>query len=748
MPHLAGLVGSGVVGNLATLNPAYSPMLWTSIATGKRPTKHGIHGFAEIRPDGFGVRPVSPLSRKVKAIWNILNQSGRKPAVVGWWPSHPAEPINGVMVSDFYSKAGDGPDPSPLMPGTVHPAGWLKRLAELRITPMELPGEAIRMFVPHYDRVDQEKDKRLLSLGKLIAEVMTVHAAGTEVVEHADWDFAAVYYDSIDHFSHAFMRYHPPCLPWIKDEDFEIYSPIVDNAYRFHDAMLGRLLQLAGPETTVLVISDHGFHPDQHRVARVPAEMAGPAVEHRHFGIFCLSGPGIRKDERIYGASLLDITPTLLRLFGLPVGRDMDGKVLTTVLEPGGAPVEYIDSWEDIAGASGTHPRDIRLDPVAAAESLKQLVALGYIAPPADDVATQIAETLTELKYNLARCHDDAGHPESAIPLYREMLSANPAEHRAVECLFSDLLAAGRTTEAAEVLSRFDEIAPKVAIEAEAELARRRELKVDGDLDTLRSGVDLRDHHERHTLMEQSGGYGLMRALVHFRLELALGRFEDAERWFRTLYETCVETGARMPALVVAENFARAGKAGDALEWTGEALESDPDNFAALGLAARLQLERKEFPKALASAARSLGLVYFQPYVHYLLGMAQWQLGDLPRAEEAMRVALVQAPGFVGARTALADLYTAMGRLGDAGVQRSIANEMAQRREARPEPAPAEIALPARVRFRDRGVVPSVVPTIDAAGDIVIVTGLPRKRNVDVDAGYRSGGSGPTDRRT
>src|SRR6202040_3668425 len=121
-----------------------------------------------------------------------------------------------------------------------------------------------------------------------------------------------------------------------------------------------------------------------------------------------------------------------------------------------------------------------------------------------------------------------------------------------------------------------------------------RERKADGDLDTLQSGDDRRDHHERHKLVEQSGGYALMRALVHFRLDLALGRFDDADRWFHTLHEICVETGARMPALVVAENFARAGKTAEALEWTGQALESDPDNFAALGLAARLQLERKE----------------------------------------------------------------------------------------------------------------------------------------------------------
>ncbi|MEI2724209.1 MAG: alkaline phosphatase family protein [Verrucomicrobiota bacterium] len=109
MPNLSRLIADGLRGNLATLYPVLSPMLWTSIATGKRAYKHGIHGFTEPLPDGAGVRPISLLSRNTKAIWNILNQTGHRSIVVGWWPSHPAEPINGVMVSNHFSQPGGQP---------------------------------------------------------------------------------------------------------------------------------------------------------------------------------------------------------------------------------------------------------------------------------------------------------------------------------------------------------------------------------------------------------------------------------------------------------------------------------------------------------------------------------------------------------------------------------------------------------------------------------------------------------------
>ena len=64
MPNLARLIEQGVCGNMATLQPALSPMLWTSIATGKRPYKHGIFGFSEPDPVNGGIRPITNLSRK------------------------------------------------------------------------------------------------------------------------------------------------------------------------------------------------------------------------------------------------------------------------------------------------------------------------------------------------------------------------------------------------------------------------------------------------------------------------------------------------------------------------------------------------------------------------------------------------------------------------------------------------------------------------------------------------------------
>jgi predicted AlkP superfamily phosphohydrolase/phosphomutase len=87
---LDAFINRGVMGNLATLQPILSPMLWNSVATGKFADKHGIHGFIEPDPINGGARPYTSISRKCKALWNILSQSSLRSNIFGWWASHPA----------------------------------------------------------------------------------------------------------------------------------------------------------------------------------------------------------------------------------------------------------------------------------------------------------------------------------------------------------------------------------------------------------------------------------------------------------------------------------------------------------------------------------------------------------------------------------------------------------------------------------------------------------------------------------
>lgn len=301
MPNLQRLVAGGVSGKLSTLDPPLSPTLWTSIATGKRPYQHGIHGFTEPRPDGKGLRPMNVTSRTCKAVWNILTQHDLKTHVVGWWPSHPAEPINGTMVSNLYQKSkGTSVFDWPMLDGTVHPTEKVEVFKKLRVHFQEITSNHVERFVPDWAKVNLEEDSRVYGLRGLIADCASIHSAATFILDHEEWDFVGVYYDGIDHFCHGYMKYHPPRRPHVDPREFELYKNVINAACEYHDMMLGKLLELAGPETNVILLSDHGFHPDHNRPVVVPKEPMGPAAEHSPYGIVVLNGPAFKNDERIH----------------------------------------------------------------------------------------------------------------------------------------------------------------------------------------------------------------------------------------------------------------------------------------------------------------------------------------------------------------------------------------------------------------------------------------------------------------
>lgn len=451
MPNLNKMMDQGVQGNASTLNPILSPMLWTSITTGKRPSKHGIWGFSEPTADGKSVTPITNASRKCKALWNILSQQGKYCNVVGFWPSHPAEPIRGVMVSNWYQQSraikgwkptSDHDKPVPgthgwdsiqwdLPRGAIHPPRLEKSLAEFRIHPSELDASQIHLFVPEFETLQKRQDERLVSLAKTICDASSIHAAATALMQLEPWDLTAVYYDAIDHFGHGFMKYHPPKQEWVSDEDFRLFSNVIESAYRFHDLMLGVLLDLAGPETNVILMSDHGFHPDHLRPEFIPDEPAGPAIEHRPFGIFVANGPAFKQGAGLVGASIIDLTPTVLQLFDLPVAKDMDGKVLTEIFATP-PKIQWIDSWEEVSGPyeDGRHKNGNLLNAVEQEQMLQQLVDLGYIDQPDKDPNKAIQETTRELKYNLSRSHIDAGEFSQAAVLLRSLWESWPFEHR------------------------------------------------------------------------------------------------------------------------------------------------------------------------------------------------------------------------------------------------------------------------------------------------------------------------------
>lgn len=628
MPTLARLVEEGAMGNLRSLQPMLSPILWTSIATGKRAPRHGIHGFVEVAPDGASLRPVQSTSRTSKALWNILSQAGKRCHAVGWYASHPAEHVRGVCVSNQFAlaPAEATPEQWPVAAGSVQPEEMAARIADLRLHPHEVEASLVQMLIPQAHRLDQSlpEVQRLLSALRLrLAECISVHSVATDLLESEPWDFATVYYECIDQVGHDFMPYHPPRLPWINEQAFEAYREVMTGIYRFHDLMLARLLELAGPEAHVLLVSDHGFLNDERR----PSQPVEPAQWHRTEGVFLLHGPGVKADATVPAPSLLDIAPTVLAMLGVPVGRDFEGRVLAEAFEQPPA-VEFIDSWEQVPDPSAASAPADSSDRAAEEAALQQLIELGYLAAPGADVQRDLQRARAEQKFNLAASFLDGGQAREALPLVRGLCAESPAEARYPILLGQCAVAAADANALGEAISWLEQHHPN---EGRVSWLRGVQAVFRGELPTALENF-------QRAVQQTPNDPWLLTKLgrVHLRLQ----QWPEAEQVFR------------------------------------RALALHADNPEALyGLSVALPRQDK-VEEGLAAGLSALKLSPVFPEAHFQVGAVLSRLKWFERAAEAFETSLVQRPNLAVAHEYLGRVYDRLGRLESSRKHREIAERL------------------------------------------------------------------------
>jgi predicted AlkP superfamily phosphohydrolase/phosphomutase/tetratricopeptide (TPR) repeat protein len=637
MPAMKSLVERGVRGRLATLDPPLSPMLWTSMATGVRPYKHGVLGFVE--PDGQGgVRPVSSHSRKVKAIWNMLTMEGLTSNVVGWWPSNPVESINGCMVSNLFQQEKKGKETMDMdkweMPeGTIYPERIKERLMEVRVHPHEITGNLVMPFVPQALALDKKKDKRLAVIAKILAHASTIHGACTELMETEPWDFTAVYHDAIDHLSHAFMKYNPPKMEGLDQEAYDLFKDVVKGIYVFHDMMLDRLLKMVDEDTTVIVVSDHGFHSDHLRPKYVPKVPSGPAVEHAPYGIFAAMGPGIKKGERIHGARVLDLTPTLLALYDMPIGRDMDGKPLMDIfIDP--PSIKYVDSWEQDKREGGQLVQQSTIDTAMNEAALQQLIDLGYIDDmnvqgSEDDGNEYLKNVIRENNFYLAKSYANGRQFDEALELLLEIEDRKNPDFRYLLEIIHCAIKTKRFPLAEEYL----------------EFLKKENLLSDNYLLVVEAKVQ----------------FGLNNAFKAVQcLEHAMKSFPDAP-------DVLIEMGK---LYTVVRQLEKAKKCFE------KSIQIDPDSpfaYHGLGVAA---LRNEEYELALSNLLTTVEKSYHFPQAHFHLGECLVLMKEYEAALHSFEVVAAMAPNLPKTFKWLKDIHQILGNQKEAAYYQLVVQEM------------------------------------------------------------------------
>ena len=488
MPNLARMVENGVMGDVATLTPLCSPLLWTSVATGQYADHHGVLDTLEPDPVTGGVRPVTRASLRITQIWNILAQEGLRCQTVGWPVTHPAQgPAS--CVSDGFVHG---------VPNSVFPQALQSKIMPLRFHPQEWTGNELHLFVPQMERIDQDKDKRLAKLGVILAEAVSVHAAATTLLESEGWDFSTVWFGAVGRAQELF--------PSSTDD---VYKDVVSGVYRFLDLLLGRLAELAGSEARVMLVSDRTAGESEWR----------PSTGREVSGLLCAAGPGIEADELTFGTGLLDIAPTILGLFGFAPAPEMAGRAISEICAT--APSRAL---QDASCAPPAIPQDT---PVTASElDALALEEFGYTDTIAEANRSAAEAAATRRDFHLARVLLAQGRSDEAIPQFEKLAGKNPALVEVQLYLGHAYFQSARHAECRAICEALLAEAPDspFAAVSRAHLAIA-EGNYEEALAQLRSGPNV---------------YGIAAALdaIVGDAYLRMGRWDDAAAAFRSAIET------------------------------------------------------------------------------------------------------------------------------------------------------------------------------------------------------------------
>ena len=410
LPTVKKLMQNGARAELISEKPMRSPALWTTIATGQPRRVHRIYDF--VTGSGYWPRKerskdqhlVTSDMRESPALWSMLTESARQSLIVGWLNTWPAEKIDGVMVAP-YVALGERRQTS--IKGKIYddvrrqtyPADAFERVRAQLITADTTSPEEIARLVDEA-AIPAELFKAVPKLRRYlytvrwsIASTLSNTAIAEAELNRGDYDLVMTYFDGADTLAHRFwlMRQPPEEIrerltlhgfdPKHAEALKEHLSGVIDGYYDLVDRMLARLLKAAGPDATLMVVSDHGWGalPKGQKAPHAHVPFDG---EHRMEGVFIAQGPHI--DHGVFAPlTHYDIVPTVLYLLGEKVPGRLPGKVATEIVDD-----RFIADHPPLVMAAKRPPKKEPKTPAApkneetpafGEKELERLRSLGYV---------------------------------------------------------------------------------------------------------------------------------------------------------------------------------------------------------------------------------------------------------------------------------------------------------------------------------------------------------------------------------
>ena len=251
LPTLGKLIQNGSRSILRSCIQPSSEQAWSAFATGKQNGKFGLYGFYQRAKNSYALEYINASHRRAATLWRILSERGKKCVVVNVPLTWPVEKINGALVSGL------------MTPGLNSEFTY----------PPELKQQLLHELGEYIIDVDIERgESDIGSLGDLAIRVKRMSELQTQAFEsllekNSDWDFGMLVHRAPDILCHKFWRYQDPTHPLYNEREAAQWGSVINDCFEYLDTFNARILEKVLDEnTTVIILSDHGFGPLTHAV--------------------------------------------------------------------------------------------------------------------------------------------------------------------------------------------------------------------------------------------------------------------------------------------------------------------------------------------------------------------------------------------------------------------------------------------------------------------------------------------------
>lgn len=259
LPHLERIMKEGVKSALTTTIPSQTVPAWPACFTGVNPGKQGVYHFlADSHKNYDEGKPLTANDLKVKTIWDYLTENN-KLAISFFVPfTFPPQKINGAVVTPVRILSELGKAELKTFPPELYKE--LQQVLDINIG--TLANQKVTVEKLSDENAHVNKTKVLEKMKNLYLFAIKKIKEGTlHLMKKYDWNFLMVVFTPIDTLQHQFWRFMDKTHPTYDPALAGLFGNAIVEGYIQVDQALGEILQNAGGDAHLFIVSDHGIAP-------------------------------------------------------------------------------------------------------------------------------------------------------------------------------------------------------------------------------------------------------------------------------------------------------------------------------------------------------------------------------------------------------------------------------------------------------------------------------------------------------